>query len=273
MQLEDHLGDVLRKARKMSDVAAPAAAAAAGLTESELAALEKSGQSAKPVDFLALGQLLGLHPQKLRHFAEGWRPAPQNLNRWQELRMFATTAEDLTVNAFLVWDKAAREAALFDTGVDAGPVLACLASGGLKLAHIFITHSHWDHVETLPQIRKAFPAAQLHVGSPAAPQSQRLAPGEIFTCGQISISFRETPGHAEDGVTYLINGWPGKVPTVAVVGDTILAGSMCNGNGQWTLARQKIREEILSLSPETLLCPGHGPVTTVGEERKHNPFF
>jgi Tfp pilus assembly PilM family ATPase len=59
MQLEDHLGDVLRKARKMSDVAVAAAAVAAGLTESELTALEKSGMSAKPLDFSALGQLLG----------------------------------------------------------------------------------------------------------------------------------------------------------------------------------------------------------------------
>jgi glyoxylase-like metal-dependent hydrolase (beta-lactamase superfamily II) len=48
---------------------------------------------------------------------------------------------------------------------------------------------------------------------------------------------------------------------------------MGNGNGAWDLARHKIREEILSLPPETLICPGHGPLTTVAEEMEHNPFF
>jgi glyoxylase-like metal-dependent hydrolase (beta-lactamase superfamily II) len=76
-----------------------------------------------------------------------------------------------------------------------------------------------------------------------------------------------------DGVTYLIAGWPSGASTVAAVGDTLFAGSMGNGNGQWELARKKIREHILSMPPETLLCPGHGPLTTVAEELEFNPFF
>jgi len=60
---------------------------------------------------------------------------------------------------------------------------------------------------------------------------------------------------------------------VAIAGDAIFAGSMGNGNGQWDLAKQKVREQILSLPEDTLICAGHGPVTTVGEEKKHNPFF
>ena len=102
---------------------------------------------------------------------------------------------------------------------------------------------------------------------------QQNQPGAIVSLGGLSIAHRETPGHAEDGVTYLISGWPDTATQVAVVGDTILAGSMCNGNGHWPLAKQKIYEHILPLAADTLLCPGHGPVTTVAQEKANNPFF
>lgn len=273
MHLEDHLGDILRKARKMCDASAAAAAIAAGLSEDRYAALETSGQTAQKINFPALAKLLDLHPGKLEALAKGWLPAKHNLIQWRELRCFSTAAEDLTVNAFLAWDAATRDAALFDTGVDATPVLGCIAENRLHLRHVFITHSHWDHVEALPQIRAAFPTAQLHSGSKNAPAAQRLQPGDAITLGRLRIAHRETPGHAEDGVTYLVDGWPENAPPVAVGGDTIFAGSMGNGNGRWELARQKVREEILSLPPETLICPGHGPLTTVAEEKEHNPFF
>jgi glyoxylase-like metal-dependent hydrolase (beta-lactamase superfamily II) len=58
-----------------------------------------------------------------------------------------------------------------------------------------------------------------------------------------------------------------------MVGDAIFAGSMGSGKQSWELARQKVREQILSLPEDTLLCPGHGPLTTVTEEKEHNPFF
>jgi len=74
-------------------------------------------------------------------------------------------------------------------------------------------------------------------------------------------------------VTYVVGNWQEDAPHVAVVGDAIFAGSMGNGNDSWELARRKVKEQILSLPAETLLCPGHGPLTTVAEEQKHNPFF
>jgi glyoxylase-like metal-dependent hydrolase (beta-lactamase superfamily II) len=60
---------------------------------------------------------------------------------------------------------------------------------------------------------------------------------------------------------------------VAVVGDAIFAGSIGRGNQSWELARQKVSEQIFTLPPATLICPGHGPLTTVGEEKANNPFF
>jgi glyoxylase-like metal-dependent hydrolase (beta-lactamase superfamily II) len=157
--------------------------------------------------------------------------------------------------------------------MDAQPVLDLITREHLKLRHIFITHSHWDHVEALPKLRAAWPEAQLHSSSANAPARQRNQPGDVISLGSLRIAHRATPGHAEDGVTYVISGWSDSAPLVAVVGDTIFAGSMGNGNGAWDLARHKIREEILSLPEETLICPGHGPLTTVAEEVEHNPFF
>lgn len=273
VNLEDHFGDIIRKARAMSHVPAAAAATAAGISQTELAALEESGQTSQQPDFAALAKLIGLNPSKLEGIAKGWLPAEKDLSIWRELRVFTTAEEGMTVNCYLVWDEVNHETALFDTGFDAKPVLDCLAENQLQLRHVFITHTHYDHVEALPQIREAFPRVRLHLGSKAAPVDQRNKPNEIIHLGGLRVTHRETPGHAEDGVTYMVGNWQEDAPHVAIVGDAIFAGSMGNGNGAWDLARQKIREQILSLPPETLICPGHGPLTTVAEEKQHNPFF
>src|SRR5665213_3712280 len=273
MQLEDHPGDIIRKARAMSGVAISAAAVAAGISEVELSALEATGQGAGKINLAALAPLIGLNVAKLQGIANGWSPTPKDLSAWRELRVFTTAGDGLTVNCYLVWDEAARDAALFDTGLDAKPVLDCIAAEQLQLRHIFITHSHWDHVEALPKIRAAWPKARLHSGSKSAPVDQRNKNAEIIPLGGLRVTHRETPGHADDGVTYLIGNWQEDAPHIAVVGDTIFAGSMGNGNGQWELARRTIREQILSLPPETLICPGHGPLTTVAEEKEYNPLF
>lgn len=273
MQLEDHLGDIIRKARVMNNVSSNATASAAGISESELAALEASGQGPKKLNFPALGKTLGLDPQKLETIANGWLPPKMDLSGWREIRAISTTEDGEAVNCYLVWDEVQRDAALFDTGFDAQPVLDIIATESLVLRHIFITHSHHDHVQALPKFREVFPKVRVHSGSKNAPVDQRNKNAEIVHLGGLRITHRETPGHAEDGVTYLVGNWQEDAPHVAIVGDTILAGSICNGNGQWYLAKQKIREQILTLPAETLLCPGHGPVTTVAEEKKHNPFF
>ncbi len=273
MNLEDHVGDIIRKARAMSSVSAAAVAQAVGLTEGELGALEDSGHVKKPINFATLAGRVGLQGGKLEAIAKGWLPAQKDLSQWRELRCFTTSGEGLTVNCYLAWDEVTREAALFDTGLDAKPILDCIAENQLQLRHIFITHSHWDHVDALPRIREAFPKARPHSSSKSAPVDQRNRLNDFIHLGSLRITHRDTPGHAEDGVSYIIGTWPEDAPHVAVVGDAIFAGSIGRGNQSWEVARQKVRDQILSLPPETLLCPGHGPLTTVAEEKEHNPFF
>ena len=273
MNLEDHLGDIIRKARAMSNVSAGAAARAAGLTETELATLEESGQSTKKLNLAALAELVGLHPGKLEAIANGWLPSVKDLSLWRELRCITTSAGGMAVNCYLVWDEVSREAALFDTGWEAGPVVELITQNELQLRHVFITHAHEDHVAALGDIRKNFPKVRLHSGSKGGPVDQRNRPNDFIHLGSLRITHRDTPGHAEDGTTYIVGTWPEDAPHVAVVGDALFAGSIGRGNQSWDLARQKVREQILTLPAETLLCPGHGPLTTVAEEKAHNPFF
>jgi glyoxylase-like metal-dependent hydrolase (beta-lactamase superfamily II) len=273
MNLEDHLGDILGKARAACGLDASDAARTAGLTPAEWSALEQTGLPPRPLPFAALGPALGLDAAKLGRIAQGWQPAPADLSRWRELRQITTTANGMAVNCFLAWDEVTREAALFDTGWDAAPVLRMLEENSLDLRHLFLTHLHQDHVAALGAIREKFPKLHLHTNSKTAPVQNRNRPNDFLHLGSLRITNRDTPGHAEEGVTYIIGNWPDDAPHAAVVGDALFAGSIGRGNQSWDLARQKVREQILSLPPDTLICPGHGPLTTVGQEKANNPFF
>lgn len=273
VNLEDSLGDILRKARISNQVSVEAAAEAAGLAVADYERLEDSGAAPAGLRFDPLAELLTLSGPRLAAIAQGWLPQPVDLTQWQALEVITTAGEGMTVNAFLIWDPASRAAALFDTGFDEAPIVEQISRHSLYLQHLFITHSHGDHVAALGPLRKRYPGAQVHSGSDKAPADQRLAAGSEFPVGALRVTHRTTPGHAEDGVTYLVTGWSGQAPAVAVVGDAIFAGSMGGARDQLPLARGRVREMILSLAEDTLICPGHGPLTTVGQEKSHNPWF
>ena len=273
MQLEDHLGDIIGKARTASGVSAAAAAAAAGVPLDQFSSLEQSGTPPEKIQFLSLAKVIGLDPARLEKIARGWLPPPIDLIVWRELRVITTTEDGITVNCYLVWDEVSREAALFDTGWDAQPIQKLISENQLQLRHLFITHTHEDHIAALPRLREQFPKARIHSSAKNAPVDQRNRANDFIHLGSLRITNRDTPGHAEDGTTYVIGTWPEDAAHVAVVGDAIFAGSIGRGNQSWDLAKQKVREQIFSLPDATLICPGHGPLTTVGEEKAHNPFF
>ncbi|HEY3862290.1 MAG TPA: MBL fold metallo-hydrolase [Verrucomicrobiae bacterium] len=273
MILEDHLGDILRKGRNSAGVTAGAAAQAGGLPEAAYLALEETGTLGAAVNLTALGQAVGLNGAKLERIAKGWLPAASDLTVWRELRQFTTTGNGLTVHCYLIWDEVSREAALFDTGWEAGPIFQCIEENGLALKHLFLTHTHDDHVAAMGAVREKFPKIHLHTSAKSAPPQHRNRTNDFTHLGSLRLTNRDTPGHAEDGVTYIAGNWPDDAPHVAIVGDAIFAGSMGTGKQSWELARQKVRDQILTLPGDTLLCPGHGPLTTVAEERANNPFF
>jgi glyoxylase-like metal-dependent hydrolase (beta-lactamase superfamily II) len=272
MMLEDHAGDVVRKARAMKNIAALAAAQAAGLDVEDFAAFERDGRCRRSPNFGALAALLGLNGAKLERLAQGWHPREHDLGRWQYLRRI-TTGQTMKVHAYLIWDATTGEAALFDTGFDAQPILQLTSDNKLLIRHVFITHGHSDHVASLEAVLAGFPKAHLHTSNIHSPARHRNRPNDLIRLGRLLISNRETPGHADDGVTYIVENWPDSAPPVAFVGDALFAGSMGGAPNSGDLARAKVREHILSLPPETLICPGHGPLTTVAEEKTNNPFF
>ena len=272
MSLEDHIGDVCRKARLQTQTPLAEAAALAGVSEAHLKEWETEGGIGAVVNVTALAEGLGLDAAKSLRVAAGWVPAPVELGRWRELRV-VTTVEGFEVNSFVAWDSAMREAAIFDTGWFANDLFRIADENELDVRHLFITHMHGDHVAAIGDVRKRWPEIKLYSNNPGAPERNRVVPGEGVMVGGLSITARLTPGHSEDGVTYVIEGWPDEAPAVAMAGDAIFAGSMGKDFDTPELARAKVRDEILTLPGDTLLCPGHGPLTTVAEEQSNNPFF
>lgn len=273
MNLEDHLGDIIRKARKAANVSPETAAKAAGLSPDALSALEESGQPRGNINYAALAPTLGLNPSKLETIARGWLPTPKDLSPWRELRMISTTQGGNTVNCYLVWDEVSREAAVFDTGWTAEPIFKIIDEEKLQLKHLFLTHSHEDHIAAMAAIRERFPKVLIHTDTKSAPPQHKNRRNDCIHLGSLRITNRATPGHAEDGVIYLVGNFDEDAPHVAIIGDTIFAGSIATGFISWDFLKERVRSEIFSLPQATLLCPGHGPLTTVAEEKEHNPFF
>src|ERR1051325_4287804 len=133
MNLEDHAGDVVRKARTMAGVPSAGAAQAAELSEADLAQWEDAGRITKSINFSGLAALAGLDAAKLERLSKGWLPSPKDLGTWRELRQISTTEGGNTVHCYLVWDEVTREAAAFDTGWNAAPLLKMVADEQLQL--------------------------------------------------------------------------------------------------------------------------------------------
>jgi glyoxylase-like metal-dependent hydrolase (beta-lactamase superfamily II) len=273
MTLEDSVGDIMRKARQSANVTPETAAKTAGVSPGDYAVLEDMGKCAGKLDYQAVGRLLRLDGTRLERIATGWLPKPVDLSAWRELRHITTTGSGMSVNCYLVWDEVTREAALFDTGFDAKPIFDLVEQAQLQLKHLFITHTHADHIAALAPLRERFPKLKLHSNTKSAPPEQRNRPNDFIHLGSLRITNRDTPGHADDGVTYILGTWPDDAPNVAIVGDAIFAGSIGGAREHDELARQKIRDQIFSLPLATLICPGHGPLTTVEQEKANNPFF
>jgi hydroxyacylglutathione hydrolase len=263
--LEDNYADILSKARRGLGLDLDTLSAKAGMP-SALASQILSGSFDEP-GVRALAAVLNLHPDRLAAIGRtDYRPAEIPL--MEGLSQFNTPFGDMTVNAYLVWDPAARQAVAFDTGADCDDMLEAVDARGLKLELILLTHSHGDHM--LDRLRERT-GAEAWIGEKEPVAGARSFPvGKTFEVGALSIETRSTWGHSPGGVTYVVRGLP---RTLAIVGDAIFAGSMGGGGISYKDALKTNRESILSLPDETILCPGHGPLTTVGEQKKVNPFF
>src|SRR5207237_134084 len=128
----------------------------------------------------------------------------------------------------------------------------------LSVKLILLTHAHSDHVADLPRLREETGASIFISARESVPGAEQIEEGKRFRLGQIEIEARLTWGHSPGGMTYFVTG---------------LAGSMGGGNVSYADAVRNNLDKILTLPDETIICPGHGPMTSVGEEKAHNPFF
>jgi glyoxylase-like metal-dependent hydrolase (beta-lactamase superfamily II) len=178
--------------------------------------------------------------------------------------------DGMLVNAYLVWDPETKSAAAFDTGADCRDMLRFAKNQRVQVKMILLTHAHPDHVADLPRLREE---TRAHVFAPrkeSVPGAETIDEGKHFQLDRIDIQARLTWGHSPGGITYVAKGL---ARPIAIAGDSIFAGSMGGGNISYEAAIRNNLEKILTLPDETVICPGHGPMTTVGEEKRHNPFF
>jgi hydroxyacylglutathione hydrolase len=264
--LEDNFTDILSKAQRGLKWSEADLAQRAGVPVAELGRV-KSGEVIDGA-LTRLAAALQLGPDALLASAKkAWSPQPVSLDG---LAQFNTPWEDMTVNAYLVWDAQTQEAAVFDTGADCGPIVREVKFKGLTVKSILLTHTHPDHIADLTRLRRETGAKAWVSKLEAISGAETFAEGHTFALGRLSIASRLTTGHSVGGVTYVIQGL---ARPVAVVGDAIFAGSMGGGLVSYADALSNNRSKILTLPDDTVLCPGHGPLTTVGEQKQHNPFY
>ena len=266
--LEDNAADIIGKAQR-----------GLGISDSELA--EKAGRECADNSetarwrFRRIGaaeRRAGSWPGRRAHsgeIAQGeWRP--KKIESLDGLAQFTTDYNGMAVNAYLVWDPAKRVAAAFDTGADSREMVRFAKHHKLDVQLILLTHAHPDHVADLPGLREETGADVFTPAREPVPGAEPIEEGKKFRLGNLQIDTRLTWGHSPGGMTYVVTGL---AHPIAIVGDSLFAGSMGGGNVSYRDALQNNLEKILTLPDETIICPGHGPMTTVAEEKQHNPFF
>ncbi len=196
----------------------------------------------------------------------------------------------LEVNCYLIGDEETKEAVVIDPGGDEDEILEALKYHNLTLKYIIDTHGHFDHVDANQPLKDAT-GAQILIHKLDAPMLQRdnealfftgkrmrpskadvlLQEGDVITFGNIKLKVLHTPGHTPGGISLVNMDSP-----LVYVGDTLFAGSIGRTDfpgGDYDALINGVREKLFTLGDHYVVYPGHGPVTTIGHERKYNPFF
>ena len=265
--LEDNAGDIIGKAQRGLRISDGELAEKARVSSQKIRQLREGDFD--ELALLRIAPVLGLAARALCELAKSeWHP--KKIDQMDGLAQFNSHYHDMAVNAYLVWDSASRAAAAFDTGADCSEMVRFANHHKLSVRLILLTHAHADHVADLPRLREETGADVFTPAREPVPGAKAIEEGKRFKLGNLEVDTRLTWGHSSGGMTYVVNGLS---RPIAIVGDSLFAGSMGGGNVSYDEALKNNLEKILTLPDETIICPGHGPMTTVGEEKEHNPFF
>ncbi len=195
----------------------------------------------------------------------------------------------LETNCYLLSDSDYKKAVVIDPGFEGEKIAVKLKSKNLKLDKILITHGHYDHIGGVNTLRE-ITGAKVFINENDAiclvdfrqnfsqfmeknytcdPAEGNLVQGDIIKTGNIILTVLSTPGHSKGSVSFAGNGF-------IIVGDTLFQGSIGRTDlpgGSHEVLLESIQNKIFSLSDDTIVYPGHGPSTTVGQERRENPFI
>lgn len=196
-------------------------------------------------------------------------------------------------NSYVVAGDDDPRCVVLDPGLEPGKIVRLITGNGLTPEAILITHGHADHIAGIEALTRRWPEIEIVIGEADAPKltdpnlnlsadfgfplvappaTRTVREGDRLVYGLLTFQVLEIPGHSEGHVVYLVEG---ASPPLAFVGDVIFARSVGRTdlpNGSFQLLAEGIRAKIYSLSDNTELFSGHGEPTTVGAERKLNPY-
>jgi len=282
MALEDEFCDIIKKARFGQGRGLGELADHSGISQSDLEELEKGRRAPTKAELHSLCQALHLRFHALLDVSlDGW--LPQSQPPWTTEDDLVTTIKGdiggYEVKGYLLSDPNTKQAVMIDTGYNAPAMLSAIQERGLTLMGVCLTHGHADHAGGLDRILEAHPVP-VYLGNgdldllpwkPAAASLKIPTDHYMIAVGELTVECLATPGHTPGGYCFLTSR---KGQSLCFVGDTVFAGSVGRSNpaSLYDTHLHSLRQTVLKLPAETVLFPGHGPATTVGEEHKHNPF-
>jgi hydroxyacylglutathione hydrolase len=201
--------------------------------------------------------------------------------RKMELGSFGT-------NCYIIGDEVTKEGMIIDPGDEGSGILKQVKALGLTIKLIVLTHSHIDHIGGLAEVKKATGAEiAIHESEapfllkqpwkldfmppspPSPPAGWLLKEGDVITVGKLKFKVLHTPGHTIGGISLLGDG-------VVFTGDTLFNFSVGRADfpgSDYNQELNSIRSKLMPLPDDTKVYPGHGPITTIGTERRGNPFL
>ena len=276
-QIEDEFGDIIGKARRGQEIERGALAQRVSLSARDLEKIENYELIPDQSVVCGLAEELNLQADKLQLSAGGHYFPLYPAGRAVEglVVEMLILGHDFLMNGYIVGCGETRKGIIVDPGFEAEKILKAVEAAQLDILQVVLTHGHADHTGALAEICQATNSLALVnredialLGSLSSKVEGVIGEGETIDVGNQQFAVKATPGHTPGGVSLVHE-------RVAIVGDALFAGSLggTRNLGDYQRQHSAVKNEILSLDESVTIYPGHGPATTVAEEKANNPFF